>query len=121
MTHRLITVDKLANIIKGEWVEVADTQAVINPATKKEIVQVPLSTSTEVDEAVQAAKRAQKDWALVPAQQRGEVLYRIGQIMKDQKEDLATLLTLENGKVVEQASGEAQEGIDVAFDRAGER
>ena len=120
MTHRLITVDKLANYINGEWVEGAETQAVINPATKKEIVQVPLSTSTEVDEAVQAAKRAQKDWALVPAPQRGEVLYRIGQIMKDQKEDLATLLTLENGKVLEEARGEVQEGIDMAFYMAGE-
>lgn len=120
MTSKIIAVEKLANYIKGEWKDVADSQAVINPATGKEIIQVPLSTVAHVDEAVQAAKRAQKEWALVPAPQRGEVLYRIGQIMKEQKEEISRLLTLENGKVLEEARGEVQEGIDMAFYMAGE-
>ena len=66
------------------------------------------------------AKVAQKEWALTPAPQRAEVLYEVGRIMKERKEHLAKLLTLENGKVLEEARGEVQEGIDMAFYMAGE-
>ncbi|MFP3360556.1 aldehyde dehydrogenase family protein, partial [Planococcus sp. SIMBA_143] len=67
-----------------------------------------------------AAKNAQKEWALVPAPQRAEVLYRVGYLMKERKERLSQLLTSENGKVIEEARGEVQEGIDMAFYMAGE-
>jgi len=110
----------LANFINGEWVEVEDQTAVYNPATGEEIVQVPLSSRESVDDAVQAAEKAQKEWALVPAPQRAEVLYRVGYIMKENKERLSQLLTMENGKVLEEARGEVQEGIDMAFYMAGE-
>src|SRR5699024_11390622 len=52
--------------------------------------------------------------------QRAEVLYRVGTLMKERKEHLSRLLTLENGKVLEEARGEVQEGIDMAFYMAGE-
>src|SRR5699024_4781314 len=54
------------------------------------------------------------------APQRAEVLYRVGTLMKERKEHLSRLLTLENGKVLEEARGEVQEGIDMAFYMAGE-
>lgn len=111
---------KLANFINGEWVDVEKTAPVINPATGETILEVPLSNSSSVNAAVQAAKSAQKDWALVPAPQRAEVLYRVGYILKERKEELAQLLTMENGKVIEEARGEVQEGIDMAFYMAGE-
>jgi len=115
-----LEVEKLKNYIDGKWVKVEDSQAVINPATREEIVQVPLSLTDSVDKAVEAAKEAQKQWALVPAPQRAEVLYRVGYIMKERKERLSQLLTMENGKVIEEARGEVQEGIDMAFYMAGE-
>src|SRR5699024_7749888 len=74
----------------------------------------------DVDVTVKAAQAAQKKWALVPAPQRAEILYNIGQLMKERKDDIARLLTLENGKVLEEARGEVQEGIDMAFYMAGE-
>lgn len=120
MANRLLDVKKLANFIEGEWVDGTNFTAVLNPATGEEVVQVPLSDATEVDHAVTAAKKAQKEWALVPAPQRAEVLYAVGNIMKDKKEHLSQLLTLENGKVLEEARGEVQEGIDMAFYMAGE-
>src|SRR5690606_41460090 len=82
--------------------------------------QVALSSAEEVDKAVEAAKKAQREWGLVPAPQRAEVLYRIGNLLKEHKERLARLLTMENGKVLEEARGEVQEGIDMAFYMAGE-
>src|SRR5690625_3954539 len=111
---------QLSHFINGEWVEGDDFRDVINPATKETVVQVPLAGKTTVDEAVNVAKKAQKEWALVPAPQRAEVLYEVGNLMKEKKEHLAQLLTLENGKVLEEARGEVQEGIDMAFYMAGE-
>ncbi|WP_047984742.1 aldehyde dehydrogenase family protein [Ornithinibacillus californiensis] len=111
---------KLSNFINGEWVEVEKTTPVYNPATGEAILDVPLSDAASVDAAVQAAKKAQKEWALVPAPQRAEVLYRVGYLLKERKEEISQLLTMENGKVIEEARGEVQEGIDMAFYMAGE-
>lgn len=116
----VLQMEKLSNFINGEWVDVPRSTAVINPATGEELLQVPLSSAEDVDKAVEAAKKAQKEWALVPAPQRAEVLYRIGNLLKEHKERLARLLTMENGKVLEEARGEVQEGIDMAFYMAGE-
>lgn len=120
MKQKYLDVDQLKNYINGEWQEGINHKGVINPATGEEIVQVPLSEADTVNEAVVAAKKAQKEWALVPAPQRAEILYQIGSMMKEKKEHLSRLLTLENGKVLEEARGEVQEGIDMAFYMAGE-
>ena len=120
MISALLDVKKLANYIDGQWVEEKEYTEVFNPATGEEIVKVPLSDAQAVNEAVAAAKNAQKDWALVPAPQRAEILYEVGRLLKERKEHLAKLLTLENGKVLEEARGEVQEGIDMAFYMAGE-
>ncbi|ASN06916.1 aldehyde dehydrogenase family protein [Virgibacillus necropolis] len=121
MVETLLQVKKLANYIGGEWIEAkGETTPVINPATGETVVEVPLSDASSVDDAVKAAKKAQKEWALVPAPMRAEVLYRVGSIMKERKERLSQLLTMENGKVIEEARGEVQEGIDMAFYMAGE-
>lgn len=120
MNNQLLDVQQLLNYINGKWVNVENCTAVVNPATGEEIVKVPLSSKGAVDEAVGAAKLAQKEWALTPAPIRAEVLYQVGYLMKERKEHLARLLTLENGKVLEEARGEVQEGIDMAFYMAGE-
>lgn len=117
----MMKIKRLQNYINGQWIECDGKVAqVINPATGESLTEVPLSTAKTVDEAVDAAKKGQKKWAQVPAPIRGELLYRVGQIMADRKEKLSELLTLENGKVIEEARGEVQEGIDMAFYMAGE-
>src|SRR5699024_4612412 len=110
----------LSNYIDGKWVEGEKYGHVINPATNESIVEVPLSGKESVDAAVEEATKAQKEWALVPAPMRAEVLIKIGSLMKERKERLAQLLTMENGKVIEEGRGEVQEGIDMAFYMAGE-
>ncbi|MFC7320584.1 aldehyde dehydrogenase family protein [Halobacillus campisalis] len=122
MSRQLIKDEKLRNYINGKWFfpsteKYADVK---NPANLEALVQVPLSGEAEVAAATGAAKIAQKKWALVPAPQRAEVLYRVGLLMKERKEELSQLLTMENGKVIEEARGEVQEGIDMAFYMAGE-
>ncbi|MFC0013624.1 MULTISPECIES: aldehyde dehydrogenase family protein [Allobacillus] len=117
-----VDVSQLKNFIGGEWVEPKSDQYtdVVNPANGKKLVDVPLSGTDDVNEAVAAAKKAQKEWSLEPAPMRAEILYDIGQIMKERKEHLSQILTQENGKVLEEARGEVQEGIDMAFYMAGE-
>ena len=115
-----LNVKKLSNYINGKWEDVSESTDVINPATGEKIVEVPLSTRESIKQAAEAAKRAQKEWALVPAPQRAEILYNVGNLMKERKEEISRLLTLENGKVLEEARGEVQEGIDMAFYMAGE-
>src|SRR5699024_10862324 len=111
---------KLSNYIDGKWVDADNYRKVVNPANGETVVEVPLSSPENVDNAVKAARRAQKDWALTPAPIRGEILYTVASMMNDRKERLAQLLTLENGKVLEEARGEVQEGIDMAYYMAGE-
>lgn len=113
---------EIKNYIGGEWVTHSHLQsiAVTNPANGEQLATIPRSTVNEVNEAVAAAKQAQKSWALVPAPKRADYLYAIGQKMKEKKEYLATVLTKEMGKVIEEARGEVQEGIDMAYYMAGE-
>jgi alpha-ketoglutaric semialdehyde dehydrogenase len=113
---------KVLNFINGEWKESSSRQfaPVLNPATGETLGEVTVSIEADVNEAVKAAKTAQKQWALVPAPKRAEVLYKVGYLLKERKEQLARLLTMEMGKVIEEARGEVQEGIDMAFYMAGE-
>jgi aldehyde dehydrogenase (NAD+) len=70
--------------------------------------------------AVRAAEMAFPAWRATPAPKRGEILYRVGQLMADHKEDLARAMTREMGKILAEARGDVQEGIDIAFLMAGE-
>lgn len=110
------------NYINGEWKANPDGEKVanINPANGEVLGYVTLSTERDVDEAVRAAKEAQKSWAKVPAPKRGEYLFRIGEILRERKEALARLLTQEMGKVIAEARGEVQEAIDMAYFMGGE-
>lgn len=113
---------ELCNFINGMWIknEMLTAIPVTNPANGQQLATIPLSTAIEANQAVEAAKKAQKQWALVPAPKRADYLYAIGLKMKEKKEYLATVLTKEMGKVIEEARGEVQEGIDMAFYMAGE-
>ncbi len=113
---------KLNNYVNGQWQteEGAEYTDVLNPANGDKLAQVRLSTAEDVDKAVAAAKAAQKKWARVPAPKRADYLYEIGRLMVEKKEHLAQTLTKEMGKVIEEARGEVQEGIDMAYYMAGE-
>ncbi len=110
------------NYIAGEWSPSADGRTSENrdPATGELIGTFAQSGSTDVDRAVAAAKAAFPAWRATPAPKRGEILYRVGQILSERKEDLAKDLTREMGKVLPEARGDVQEGIDMAYYMAGE-
>ena len=108
------------NYIGGRWVETGRTFETRNPATEELIAPVAQAGASEVDAAVKAAKQAYKDWRLVPAPRRGEVLYQVAALLQERKEALARLMTEEMGKVLSEARGDVQEAIDMAFFMGGE-
>ena len=63
----------------------------------------------------QAAKNAFASWRLMPAPKRGELLYRVGELLRKNKEELARIETREMGKVLKETRGDVQEGIDCAY------
>jgi aldehyde dehydrogenase (NAD+) len=111
-----------ANFIAGEWIPAADGRAVENrdPASGELIGLFPFSGQEDVERAVAAAKAAFPSWRSTPAPKRGEILYRVGMLLRERKEELAQALTREMGKVLVEARGDVQEGIDMAFYMAGE-
>ncbi|OAJ73881.1 methylmalonate-semialdehyde dehydrogenase [Brevibacillus sp. SKDU10] len=110
-----LQVKTIQNHINGEWMDStgSEYEKVPNPATGKTIAIVPLSTRLDVDRAVQAAAQAYTRWAEVPIPNRARLLYTFLQLLQQHKQELAEIITLENGKTWKDASGEVQRGIEV--------
>src|SRR5262245_47802662 len=109
--------------IDGQWVESASgrTFESRNPADTRDIVgHFQAGSAADTARAIKAAEDAQRRWRRTPAPKRGEILYRFGQLMAEHKERLARAMTREMGKVLAEARGDVQEGIDIAFLMAGE-
>ncbi|MCC9087336.1 CoA-acylating methylmalonate-semialdehyde dehydrogenase [Bacillus pumilus] len=115
------SVKTVKNYIGGEWVEASTTQTetVFNPATGEVIAEVPLSTKEDVDRAVQAAKEAFNTWSKTAVPRRARILFKYQQLLVEKWEELAELVTLENGKSLTEARGEVQRGIECVEFAAG--
>src|SRR6185436_10497382 len=117
-----VMADLFKNFVGGKWVTARSDQTFENrnPANHDDLIGVfPTSTAENVDAAVQAAKSAFSAWRLVPAPKRGELLYRVGELLRKYKEDIARGMTREMGKILKETRGDVQEGIDTAFYVAG--
>ncbi|HEX2930666.1 MAG TPA: aldehyde dehydrogenase family protein [Candidatus Binatia bacterium] len=115
--------DQFKNYIGGKWSAAVSGRIFENrnPAKGDDLIgNFPASGAADVDAAVQAAKKAFATWRLVPAPKRGELLYRVGELLKKSKEEIARIETREMGKVLKETRGDVQEGIDTAFYVAGE-
>ncbi|HAM53543.1 MAG TPA: aldehyde dehydrogenase [Nitrospiraceae bacterium] len=111
------------NYIDGKWVDVStgETFEIRNPADTDELVGVVVkSGKADVDRAVQAARAAYKSWRLFPAPKRGEILFRAGELLLQEKQALGELETREMGKVFPETLGDVREAIDMAYYMAGE-
>jgi aldehyde dehydrogenase (NAD+) len=92
-----------------------------NPADRGDLIGTfPLSSSSDVDRAVESAKRGFELWKRTPAPARGDVLRIVGDIMSKRKEEIADAMTREMGKPLTETRGDVQEGIDTAYYAASE-
>src|SRR6266850_2057409 len=110
------------NYIGGRWVPARSGKTFVNfnPATGAALGAFPSSGAEDVNDAVEAARMAYRSWRLVPAPKRAEIVFRAGEIIRDRKEELAKAMTREMGKILIEARGDVQEGIDMAYLAAGE-
>lgn len=111
----------LQNFINGQWVaaETEREDTVPNPATGEILARVPLSTRNDLDQAVQAADAAFRTWSKVPVPRRARIMFKYQQLLVEHWEELARLVTLENGKNYSEAYGEVQRGIECVEFAAG--
>jgi aldehyde dehydrogenase (NAD+) len=108
--------------INGKWIESdsGETFTRLNPATLEKIGEFQKGNEKDINKAVDAAEDAFEKWSETPAPKRGELLFKIGQLLKENKEELAKTVTKEMGKVLVEARGDVQEAIDMTFLMAGE-
>jgi alpha-ketoglutaric semialdehyde dehydrogenase len=111
------------NFINGEWVESESPRTVenVNPADTGDVLGTfRQATREEARRAVEAASGAFRDWRATPAPARGRVVQKAARLMEEHKEELAQLLTREEGKTIGESRGELQRSINVAEFCAGE-
>ena len=111
------------NFINGEWVAPHGGKSHLNhnPANTDEIIgEFPLSSESDVEAAVSAAREAYQTWRLVPAPKRAEILFRAAELLVKRKEDFSRDMTREMGKVLPETRGDVQEAIDMTYYMAGE-
>lgn len=94
--------------VDGAWEEApgGKTFAVRNPANGEVVGIIPDGGVEETRRAIEAADRAFPKWARTPAKERGEILRRTQNLMAEQRDEIAKLVVLENGKPYEEAKGE---------------
>jgi succinate-semialdehyde dehydrogenase/glutarate-semialdehyde dehydrogenase len=100
--------DRLALYIDGEWVAGTSRQsgAVFNPATGLEIGRVPFATTADLDRALAAADRGFRIWRAMLAPERAAILRKIAALLREQQDDIARIMTLEQGKPLAEAKME---------------
>ncbi|HWE80783.1 MAG TPA: aldehyde dehydrogenase family protein [Gaiellaceae bacterium] len=110
------------NFIGGKSVPASggETFESVSPATGETPASFPRSSAADVDRAVAAAREAFEDWRLVPAPERGAMLFRLAELLRAHKDELTDLMTREMGKVKAEAGGDVQEAIDMSYYMGGE-
>ncbi|MCL6602006.1 MAG: CoA-acylating methylmalonate-semialdehyde dehydrogenase [Paenibacillus sp.] len=112
---------RVKNYVNGAWVDSSSgrDEEVVNPATGEVIAYVPISGRDELDAAVEAAAEAFKSWKKVAVPRRARYFFQYQQLLVQYWNELAELITLENGKSLEEAYGEVQRGIECVEFAAG--
>ncbi|HXP46572.1 MAG TPA: CoA-acylating methylmalonate-semialdehyde dehydrogenase [Terriglobales bacterium] len=110
---------QLPNQIGGRWRNSTASEflKVVNPATGELLAEVPVSPEREVVEAIEAAAAAFPEWRRTPPEERIQYLFKLKQLLEEHLEELARLITLENGKTLAESRAEmrrAVESVEVA-------
>jgi len=104
----------LRNYIGGEWIAPGNVEylELTNPATGETLGKVPMSGARAVAEAVAAAQTAFLKWRTVPPVVRARHLFKLKYLMEEHFDEIATTVTREHGKTLDEARGSARRGIE---------
>jgi malonate-semialdehyde dehydrogenase (acetylating) / methylmalonate-semialdehyde dehydrogenase len=114
MTVAAPPLTRVPNYINGQWQDSAarEWQDVANPATGELLARVPLSDSDEVTRAIEAAAAAYPVWRRTPPEDRIQPLFKLKVLLEDHQDELARIITQENGKTVAEAKAELRRAIE---------
>jgi malonate-semialdehyde dehydrogenase (acetylating)/methylmalonate-semialdehyde dehydrogenase len=104
----------LTNYINGRWTgsSASEWREVINPATGEPLAKVPFSDAAEVNTAVEAAAAAFPDWRRTPPEDRIQPLFKLKMLLEEHIDEIARVLTQENGKTLAEAKAEMRRAIE---------
>ena len=88
------------------------TSKVFNPATGEQIAEVNLASKTDLNLAVEKAKKAFIEWSKKPPAQRARVIFKFKELIEKNSDELTKLIVLEHGKVYEDAKGSLTRGLE---------
>src|SRR5579859_5244576 len=102
------------NLIGGKWVDSTGAAGLElkNPATGEPLGQSPAGSAADVDAAVKAAEKAFASWRNVPAGDRVQYLFKLKVLLEEHLDELARLITIENGKTLGESKAELKRGIE---------
>ncbi len=105
---------KLQNYINGEWLDSESTryEEVIDPGTAEPVALEPMSTPAEADAAIEAAQDAFLEWRQTPPVTRARYMFRLKEAMEARFEEISETVTIENGKILDEARGEVRRAIE---------
>lgn len=108
------TGSQLPNYINGQWRRSSTSEYldVINPATAEVLAQVPLGLEADVACAVEAAASAFPQWRRTPPVERVQYLFQLKRLLEERCEEIARILTMENGKTLTESRGEIRRAIE---------
>jgi aldehyde dehydrogenase (NAD+) len=116
-------ITEYSNFINGQWVKSSASRTVdnINPARPTEVIgRVRMSTREETKAAIEAAQNAFPAWSELPAPKRGDSLFAIHRALERRKQEVAEMLTREEGKILRESLGEVQKALNILEFIAGE-
>jgi len=104
-----------SGVCAGDWVAKPGGERIVskNPASGNALGEVVMASTRDYEHVVDRAVQAFKTWRVTPGPRRGEVIRAIGQRLRELKQDLGHLVTLETGKIRSEGEGEVQEMIDM--------
>ncbi len=102
-------------LINGQWMDSADGKyiEIENPATEAIFERVPASSESDINDAVDSAHSAFKAWSALSAAKRGEYMINASILVKEREEELARVMTTEQGKPFDEALGEVRKGMEI--------
>ena len=100
--------------VAGEWrgARSGETRPIVNPATAEEIGRHPVAAKADMDEALDAAERGFKTWRAVSAFERSKIMRKAANLLRERVDEIARIMTIEQGKPIAEAKGETLAGAD---------
>src|ERR1700678_3437663 len=105
---------RLTNFIDGRWTDSpsTDLRDIVNPATGEVLAQAPLADANEVNQAIESAAAAFPEWRRTPPEDRIQPLFKLKMLLEEHIEDIARIITQENGKTFAEPKAEMRRGIE---------